>query len=584
MLTVVRRELLSALRRPLVRWAAALLQLGLLLFMVAIWPDGQEAVSPEFLARLVIYDFFEKVLILLLAIAPLVTAMAFVQEREGSTLQLLRLTRLSPWQIVLGKLISAVGVMLLLLISTLPYTVLLLGMGGVSLYAIGVLYVFLVATIIYTGLIGMAISLLVARPVITIIATYFVLIMMNMILPSVQLGLQYYELAKNPGLGYTMRWPPDLEDLYSTPQLETLHFYIIDLFSPFSVFLNFRFVQLRRLAPYFFAGQQNQPAGDFVMVGHFLALSAVSSVALLAWCVARLEALSPRSGRAQTGALNQLQGKLSRNGAKLSFIGAMAVSMVFGAFLYAFDSDRPRQHAIVVMTLAGVFAGVAGADAISRERHRNTLSTLAATGIDAGRFLRWKLQPPVIAGLLLWLGTGAGVLLGAGLGVFPINFIRGLSYHDFVALGLCMLGGGLVAGIIGLIASFLAPSLGAARFTTFAILGVLMMHWRSQATPFDTRTFDLIQSGDFGLWAYPLFFIAGLKSAVSIILTTINPFRWIDLAFQRGSLGLDFEPTVWGLRTSLWLSTVAALATAMLVVGWASRRLERRYHFAPRES
>lgn len=311
MWTVVRRELLGWLRRPRAMVWAGALQLGLILFVVAIWPDGDEPVEPALLARLVIYDFFEKLLFLILLITPLATASSFASERERATLHLLRLTRLSPLAIVSGKLISAVGYMFLLLLAAMPFLALLLSMGGVSLRSILLLHGFLAVTIIYAGLIGMLMSLWCRGTVRAVMASYGLLLFINVIMPSFQLGMQYYEQAlefKAQGIPLTlMDWPPDGENLYSTPDRSI--YYLIDAISPLSVYLNFRFVQLRELRPEQLARLDWQPAGDYRMIYHYLIFAGIFCAGLLAMCVAALRNLSPRSALADRRAAAFMRGQ-----------------------------------------------------------------------------------------------------------------------------------------------------------------------------------------------------------------------------------------------------------------------------------
>ena len=71
-------------------------------------------------------------LVLVSFLAPWLTAGAISGERETDTYDLLRLTLLEPRQIVLSKLISALGYTLLLVFATLPLLSLAILLGGVD--------------------------------------------------------------------------------------------------------------------------------------------------------------------------------------------------------------------------------------------------------------------------------------------------------------------------------------------------------------------------------------------------------------------------------------------------------------------
>lgn len=65
-------------------------------------------------------------------ISPALTAGAISGEKERQTYDLLLISLLSPWQIVVGKLVAALGFALLLIIAALPLAGLAFLFGGVS--------------------------------------------------------------------------------------------------------------------------------------------------------------------------------------------------------------------------------------------------------------------------------------------------------------------------------------------------------------------------------------------------------------------------------------------------------------------
>ena len=85
-------------------------------------------------------------LIQVCVITPSLTAGSIAGERERQTYDLLMTTPLSPWQIVLGKLSSALAFALLLIFSALPIAGISLLFGGVS------------ATELLIGIVGLVIT------------------------------------------------------------------------------------------------------------------------------------------------------------------------------------------------------------------------------------------------------------------------------------------------------------------------------------------------------------------------------------------------------------------------------------------
>ena len=66
-------------------------------------------------------------------VTPLLVSQGIIDEREGETLELLSITRLSPGRILVGKILSSVLVIESILLGTLPVLVLAVSLGGVGL-------------------------------------------------------------------------------------------------------------------------------------------------------------------------------------------------------------------------------------------------------------------------------------------------------------------------------------------------------------------------------------------------------------------------------------------------------------------
>jgi ABC-type transport system involved in multi-copper enzyme maturation permease subunit len=98
-----------------------------------------------------------------LILAPASTAGAISLEREKQTLDLLVTTPISSLAIVLGKLLSALSWILLLLLASIPIVALVFTFGGVGPDDVVRAYVVLLATAICYGAIGLFVSALVRR-------------------------------------------------------------------------------------------------------------------------------------------------------------------------------------------------------------------------------------------------------------------------------------------------------------------------------------------------------------------------------------------------------------------------------------
>lgn len=96
--------------------------------------------------------------ILVLFIIPAMTAGTISGEREKQTLDILLTTRISPVQIVIGKLASSISMMMLLAFSSLPIIAMVFSIGGITLFDLLQFMILIIITAIYLGSIGILFS------------------------------------------------------------------------------------------------------------------------------------------------------------------------------------------------------------------------------------------------------------------------------------------------------------------------------------------------------------------------------------------------------------------------------------------
>lgn len=110
------------------------------------------------MGRFILHSVLLGLLTAMLFVVPGQAAVAIVGERERQTLPLLQVSQLSAWRIVVGKLMSALAFILLLLVATVPLLVIPVLLGGVSignaLAGIGMV----AATAVMVGAVSMWIS------------------------------------------------------------------------------------------------------------------------------------------------------------------------------------------------------------------------------------------------------------------------------------------------------------------------------------------------------------------------------------------------------------------------------------------
>ncbi|MEG1287508.1 MAG: ABC transporter permease subunit [Clostridium sp.] len=114
--------------------------------------------------------------VLLMFIVPALTSTAICSEREKQTLDMLLSSKLTPFQIIIGKVSSSSAKIIMLIICTMPmYTVCGL-VGGVRLSNIIQLVLFFIVCTIFVGSIGVCVSTYVKTSKAATAATYGVIL------------------------------------------------------------------------------------------------------------------------------------------------------------------------------------------------------------------------------------------------------------------------------------------------------------------------------------------------------------------------------------------------------------------------
>jgi len=108
-LAVYQKELLTYFRSPIAYYVVAVYLLGTgYFFLYNIFLAGETAMAGT----------FQNMGILLITLAPLISMRLFAAEYSAGTAELLLTLPLAPWQIVLGKYLGAVSILLLIAAGT----------------------------------------------------------------------------------------------------------------------------------------------------------------------------------------------------------------------------------------------------------------------------------------------------------------------------------------------------------------------------------------------------------------------------------------------------------------------------------
>ena len=174
----------------------------LLLYLLQI-PQGGVVVTGELGRELFIGVLFIE-LMLIIFIVPALTAGAITNERERKTYDLLQTTLITKATFVIGKLQSALGYIVLLLLSAIPLQSIAFLFGGVSEAELLLALLVLLVSAITLGAFGMFFSSITERTLAATIRSYTVAIGITVALPLAAALLfqnAYGNVVNNVGTG-----------------------------------------------------------------------------------------------------------------------------------------------------------------------------------------------------------------------------------------------------------------------------------------------------------------------------------------------------------------------------------------------
>lgn len=114
--------------------------------------------------------------VLLMFIVPSLTATSICSEREKQTLDILLSTRLSPFQIIIGKLLASSLKVIMLIVCTIPLYAVCALIGGVKISNILVLILSFIINTIFVGAIGVFVSTYVKTSKVATALTYAIVL------------------------------------------------------------------------------------------------------------------------------------------------------------------------------------------------------------------------------------------------------------------------------------------------------------------------------------------------------------------------------------------------------------------------
>jgi ABC-type transport system involved in multi-copper enzyme maturation permease subunit len=143
---------------------------------------------------------------LILFVVPALTAGAISGERERQTLEIILSTPLKPFSILIGKLLSSLSTVVLLVVASLPILSLIFVFGGVSMIQLLGLIGYYIVTAIFVGSIGVFLSTIFKKTTVSNVMAYGTVVFLT--LGTFIFIVLYYTLVSRYNYSGTPVEPP----------------------------------------------------------------------------------------------------------------------------------------------------------------------------------------------------------------------------------------------------------------------------------------------------------------------------------------------------------------------------------------
>ncbi|MCI9146784.1 MAG: ABC transporter permease [Hungatella sp.] len=161
-------------RLPLIIFLCdTILALAALLNMYSMVTQAKATAEIQYASFLNLYVLVACIeFVMILLIVPALTSGSISGERERQTLNLLLTTRMTPGDIVIGKLMASLSTIFLLIVSSFPVLALVFIYGGVTVKDIVLLLLTFVSTAVLSGSVGICCSSVFKKSTIATVVSY----------------------------------------------------------------------------------------------------------------------------------------------------------------------------------------------------------------------------------------------------------------------------------------------------------------------------------------------------------------------------------------------------------------------------
>lgn len=398
----------------------------------AMWDMQQQPNIVDAQAKLegFYWFIFGTLALLITVIAPALTAASVVGERQRQSFDLLVTTPLTANQMLIGKLLSSIAFLGLLLLLSIPAAALCVLLGGTTIGDVFRIYLLLVVDSIVLSAIGLYFSCAVRVPLLATVWTYMAVV--GFLLVTLTMG--------GSTMGVQLRFPPIISLAWLNPM-----FAVFPLTNSEGSWLTLSF----RLVV-------------------FLGIATLLVRLLLAAATYRLGLFGSHSGvslRRLSLILTAISVGLLSNEYARTFLGEANAIQPHGSLPSQFGSLLLRALIVILPFLPGLFVPASAEEAppgntpeTARDPKRHRLFDIL------------RLFHPQDSGALPWYAAFVGIVLVATFaGILPYGARAVEIIPMLLAGGFYLLGMGGVTWSLSRLAGSLVPELSPARAAAFAL-------------------------------------------------------------------------------------------------------------------
>ncbi len=473
---VLCREIICIFRKR----SIALMYLAFIFFLGTVtylfWPAAGVYSMGAQASRMLFTVFCLVQVVMIVLFAPAITATSITSEKETGTFDLLFATPISPTSIIAAKVLSAVSFLMILIVSSMPFSALCLTLGGISNTEILTVYSVLVMSALLCGLTGLFCSSVFKSSYSSLIITYVFLISLclgtvipSILLPSLQEAVRYFQIARSlsPFVAVLDITQPELWKFLGE---DTVSLSSWSVFLPFSACMSIFFLILLQFTIRFVS--RVAPAKETILISDIGTL--IKRKLKFPFYL-----IDPMKRKRHIGFMNPVLIKEFRSkafGRAVYLIRAMYVCFFISLTILGIacgSSGVASIAAIKVIATAFMLALIVliapslTANAITSEKEQGNLDMLRMTKLSSLRIVSGKLQSSMFYILLLIISCAPMFAM--------LLYLESIDMTKLYALSAILISTSLIGILSGILFSSFMPSTAAAATGAYSLVALITL-------------------------------------------------------------------------------------------------------------